>query len=248
MAKTIRDIRLMFMRSLSNTLRNPVWILVGLFQPILYLLLFAPLLKGMMGDEALTTFTPGLLVMMAIYSSVASGYELIFELKSGVVERFRVTPVSRVAMLMGPVLRDVCILIVQCVILMLLAWLMGVQVKPGAAMLSLLLIAVVGIAMAALFYGLSLAIKDENGLASFTNTLILPVLLLSGILLPLTFAPRVIKIIALLNPFTHIVDATRAIFTNDLSSPSVAVGFIIALIGSALISWWATRLFRTAVG
>ena len=44
--KTIRDTWLMYRRSLILTLRQPVWVAMGLFQPILYLLLFAPLLEG----------------------------------------------------------------------------------------------------------------------------------------------------------------------------------------------------------
>ena len=44
--KVLRDTWLMYRRSLILTLRQPVWVAMGLFQPILYLLLFAPLLEG----------------------------------------------------------------------------------------------------------------------------------------------------------------------------------------------------------
>src|SRR5512143_4063402 len=177
MTSLFRDTSLMFRRSLTNTLRNPIWPLFGLFQPVLYLLLFAPLLQGMMGPDALATFTPGLLVMMAIYSAAAAGDELIAELRAGVIERFRVTPVSRLALLMGPVLRDVLILAAQCLILVGLAAWMGVRVAPVAAALAILLAALLGVAMSATSYALALSIRDENGLASVSNTFILPVLL-----------------------------------------------------------------------
>ena len=42
--KILRDTSLIFQRQMQLLLRNPVWILVGIFQPVMYLLLFAPLL------------------------------------------------------------------------------------------------------------------------------------------------------------------------------------------------------------
>ena len=44
-------------------------------------------------------FTPGLFVLMALFGSISTSYGLLMELQSGVIERFRVTPVSRWALL-----------------------------------------------------------------------------------------------------------------------------------------------------
>ena len=43
--KLLRDTWLIFQRQMLLLLRNPVWVFVGIFQPVMYLLLFAPLLK-----------------------------------------------------------------------------------------------------------------------------------------------------------------------------------------------------------
>ena len=42
--KTMRDTWLVFMRYLAIFLHNPVWVVIGVIQPTLYLILFAPLL------------------------------------------------------------------------------------------------------------------------------------------------------------------------------------------------------------
>lgn len=247
MTNLIRDTRLMFGRSLRNTLRNPVWVIIGLFQPALYMLLFAPLLDGMTGGHgnALQSFTPGLLIMMSMFSCVFVGFGLIGDIREGVVERFRVTPVSRLAMLLGRVLNDIMMLMAQCIILLVIAVLMGVEVDLVASVLTLLLVALIGAGMASLSYSLALLMKDENGLASVVNTFTQPVLLLSGVLLPLTFAPTILKTLAQFNPFSHAVDASRALFSSAFSDPSVLLGFGLMLVVTALTSWWATRLFRT---
>ena len=251
MSKLLRDTRLIFGASLNKTLRNPVWAFIGLFQPALYLLLFAPLLGQMMGRDAadgavLQQFTPGLLIMMSMFGSVFAGFGLIDDLRSGVVERLRVTPVSRLAMLLGRVLMDVVTLMSQCAVLIVIATLMGLRTEPVGLFLTLLLVALIGAALAALSYALAILTKDEGGLASVVNTFSQPLLLLSGVLLPIAFAPALIRTLATINPFSHAVDAARALFVGQTNDPSVLLGFGLMLVLAALTFTWATRMFRTA--
>ena len=102
--KVLRDTWLIFSRQIQLLLRQPTWVLVGIFQPIMYLLLFAPLLKPALSPLGVTSdadvyrvFVPGLLVLLAIFGGLFSGFSLIAELRAGVIERSRVTPVSRFA-------------------------------------------------------------------------------------------------------------------------------------------------------
>ena len=130
--KLLRDTSLIFGRQMQLLLRNPVWIFVGVFQPVMYLLLFAPLLKPALGvrtnAEAYEIFVPGLLVLLAIFGGLFQGFGLIAELRAGVIERSRVTPVSRLALLLGRSLRDVVSLLVQAVIITLLGMVSGAVV------------------------------------------------------------------------------------------------------------------------
>src|SRR5215472_6372203 len=113
----LRDSWLMFQRYVVIFLRNPAWLIIGVIQPVLYLVLFAPLLNslahtpGFPRSGAYNVFVPGLLIQLG----------LIAELRAGVIERFRVTPVSRLGMLLGRAARDIVVLLVQSTILLLLA-------------------------------------------------------------------------------------------------------------------------------
>ena len=98
--RTVRDTWLIFRRSLILTIRQPVWILFGLMVPALYLFLFGPLLEGAVGaaggaQNAFNWFVPGLIVQIAIFGTAFGGFGLIAEMRAGVVERMRVTPISR---------------------------------------------------------------------------------------------------------------------------------------------------------
>ena len=131
----IRDTKLMFIRNMQHTLRSPVFVFVSMFQPLMYLLLFMPLLNGLGGvpgiptGKAVDVFIPGLLVLQALFGTAFVGFSLIDDIRSGVIERFLVTPAKRPAILLGRVLRDAVILLLQCVLITLVAIPFGLKRK-----------------------------------------------------------------------------------------------------------------------
>jgi ABC-2 type transport system permease protein len=249
--KLLRDTYLIFERQAQLLLRNPVWIFVGVFQPVMYLLLFAPLLKPALGvrtnAEAYELFVPGLLVLLAIFGGLFQGFGLIAELRAGVIERSRVTPVSRLALLLGRSLRDVVSLLAQAVIITLLALLFDLRVYIVYLLLAYLMLALISLMTSAVSYGVALLVKSEDALAPLMNTVAQPVLLLSGILLPLTFAPGWLQGIANWNPFSWAVDGVRALFRGDLGSPDVWQGLVIMAVLAVAAVLWAAREFARSV-
>jgi ABC-2 type transport system permease protein len=249
--KLLRDTYLIFERQSQLLLRNPVWIFVGVFQPVMYLLLFAPLLKPALGvrtnAEAYELFVPGLLVLLAIFGGLFQGFGLIAELRAGVIERSRVTPVSRLALLLGRSLRDVVSLLAQAVIITLLALLFDLRVFIGYLLLAYLMLALISLMTSAVSYGVALLVKSEDALAPLMNTVAQPVLLLSGILLPLTFAPGWLQGIANWNPFSWAVDGVRALFRGDLGSSDVWQGLVIMAVLAVAAVLWAAREFARSV-
>ena len=71
--KPLRDIWLVFGRYFGLFIRNPAWVALGVLQPLLYLLLFAPLLKsiasapGFPRGGAYNVFVPGLLIQLGMF-------------------------------------------------------------------------------------------------------------------------------------------------------------------------------------
>ncbi len=251
MFRFLLETRLLFVRCLKSTLRTPVWVVMGLFQPVLYLLLFAPLLDnikmpGFGGTHPLNIFTPGLLVMMALFGAGFAGFSIIQDLRGGVIERLRVTPASRGAMLLGMILRDVVVLLVQCTLLVLIGMLMGLTIDPMGALLLFGLMLLIGLMMASVSYALALILKDEGAMAATINTVVLPLMLLSGVMLPISLAPQILQTIAKYTPFSHDVTAARAMVNGQLSDQSIFIALILSAILTVLGLLWATRVFRKA--
>ena len=230
--RTLYETRLIFTRAMRLSLRNPVWVILGLIQPILYLALFGPLLKGMGGvpgwpaGDAWQVFVPGLLVQLGIFGAAFVGFGLIAEMRAGVVERMRVTPASRGALLMGRVLRDVVVLLVQGVILVVCAMLFGLDAPAGPLLLGLLVVALLGAAFSSASYAAALTLKSEDALAPLANGLAVPMLLLSGILLPMSLAPAWLETVSDINPLKHVVDGVRALFLGDVVTMTVVWGLV----------------------
>ncbi|MFI6760214.1 ABC transporter permease [Micromonospora sp. NPDC050417] len=249
--KFARDTWLIFERQMLLLVRQPIWVFVGVFQPVMYLLLFAPLLKPALNAptqaDAYRIFVPGLLVLLAIFGGLFQGFGLIAELRAGVIERSRVTPISRLALLLGRSLRDVVSLIVQAIIITLLALLFGLTVFIGDLLLAYLMLALIALMTSAVSYGIALMVKSEDALAPLMNTIAQPVLLLSGILLPLTFAPGWLQGVADWNPFSWAVEGTRALFAGDLGNDRVWQGLSIVAVLTAAAVTWAAREFARSV-
>lgn len=190
---------------------------------------------------------PGLLIQTALFGTAFVGFGLIAELRAGVIERMRVTPLRRVAMLLGRALRDVTILVVQSLLLVLLSIPFGLTIDAAGLVVVLALVALIGLLIAPLSYALALLVKSEDALAPVINLVTLPLLLLSGVLLPLALAPEWLRTLASFNPLSHAVDAARALFNGQFSDPVVASGVGLMAVLAAAALWMAARSFGRAV-
>ncbi|MGI8564154.1 MAG: ABC transporter permease [Candidatus Dormibacter sp.] len=250
--KILRDTWLVFQRYLGLLLRNPAWIVIGVVQPLLYLVLFAPLLKsiaatpGFPAGGAYNVFVPGLLVQLGLFGASGVGFTLIAELRQGIIERLRVTPVSRLALLLGRAVRDLLTLLVQSILLVLLSLPFGLSIEPLGLLVVLALVALIGLLTASVSYTLALWLRDENSFAPLLFTATLPLLLLSGVLLPLSLAPNWLRAIAAANPLAYAVDAARAIFNNHLADASVVKGVVIMAVLALVAVAGAARSFNRA--
>ncbi|MBM7367295.1 ABC transporter permease [Gordonia hydrophobica] len=246
----LRDSYIVFRRQLRMNLRNPAWVLIGIMQPVMYLVLFGPLLKPLVeqfpgaGDNAYTFLVPGLLVQLGMFGAMFAGFGLIGEWREGVVEAERVTPASRTALLFGRLLRDLLQLLVQALILVGLGYAMGMRGSVVGVIIGIIITLLVGGACAAASNALALTTKSEDVMAPVLNMLLMPILLLSGILLPMTLGPAWLKRVSDFMPFRWIVDAVRSSFLGDVAASSVGWGLLAAVVLSALGGWWGTSVFR----
>ncbi|WP_086829637.1 ABC transporter permease [Allokutzneria sp. NRRL B-24872] len=232
MRKLLWDTRTVFLRELMPTVRTPSGLLFTMGQPLLFLILFGSLLTGSPGGAAASPwqwFVPGILIMMCLTGPMMSGYTLLTELLSGSFERVLVSPISRPALLFGRTLKEFLLLLVQALLIIAVAVPLGFELFPLGVLAGLALLVVFGSGLIALSYVLAIASRPSGQLFyGVTQMVMFPVLLLSGVLLPVESGPDWLRVVASLNPVSHLVDAERLLFAGRFAEPAVLYGSLTA--------------------
>ena len=89
--------------------------------------------------------------------------------------------------------------------------------------------------------------KSEDRFAPLVHGIHLPVLFLSGTLLPMTLAPTWLNVIAHFNPVYYVVEASRALAVGHFSSSSILYAFLVLIPFALFTMSWATNVFRKSV-
>jgi ABC-2 type transport system permease protein len=108
-------------------------------------------------------------------------------------------------------------------------------------------VSLVGVTTACISYALALALRDEDSFAPLVFTAALPILLLSGVLLPLSLAPGWLRSIADFNPLYYAVNASRDVFVQHLGTTSVFEGVVVMAALALVMIAVAARSFGRAV-
>ena len=103
------------------------------------------------------------------------------------------------------------------------------------------------IGIGALSFALALVAKDQDWLFwTVQQTLIFPVLLLAGVLLPLEGAPGWLQVASDLNPLKYVVEAERALFAGTFPVDTVAYGAVASAVVAAFGLWVGLRAMRSS--
>ncbi|MGB7594983.1 MAG: ABC transporter permease [Erysipelotrichaceae bacterium] len=251
--KLFRDTGLLFRRKMMETLRNPIYIVMSLLNPVLYLVLFSPLLSKLVNVDTFSSgnimniFVPGLLVIVAFLEGLFVGYDMIDEVRSGVIERFRVTPTSRFALLAGNVTRDLANMLVVVCFFTLIAIPFGFKIHPLGYLIFMSILSMIIVTTSAFGNALGLILKDEDKLSPIIQGVNLPVLLLSGMLLPMELAPKWLQFIAHFNPVYYAVEAGRLLTNGVILNIKVGEAFLFLIPLTVITLIWATSAFNKAV-
>lgn len=236
----IHDTRLVLGRELRPLVSEPFSVVFSLIQPLFFLALFGPLLIGVTGlgqEASLQWFVPGILVMSALFGASTTGSHLSQEIHNGSHERMLVTPLSRPSLLVGRALKEVVPVFAQAAIIVIAVVPFGFDPSP-AGLLGLVILAAFGVGLGSLSYALALAVRDQDWIFwTVQQTLLFPLMLLSGMLLPLEGGPGWLQTLSDLNPLKYIVDAERTLFSGTVADTSVVHGALAAL-GVALFGLW----------
>ena len=228
------DVWLVMTRELRPVVREPFSVVFGLVQPLVFLALFGPLLAGstdLPSADVWQWFVPAILVMTTLFGTSITGSNLQVDMQTGAHERLLVTPLSRSSQLVGRSLKEIVPLVAQALIVILVMLPFGFRADPVGAVVGLALLAVLGIGLGSFSYALAIAVRKQEWMFwAVQQTVLFPLLILSGMLLPIESGPQWMKVASAFDPLRWVVEAQRALFAGDLTASAVGWGWLAAVL------------------
>lgn len=241
-------------RQLRAAWRMPVFLVMNLVQPVIWLLLFGQLFKsvieipgfGNAGQSYLEFLTPGVVMMLALFGSAWSGTVYIQDMERGVMDRFLTSPTNRAAMIVSTLVYQSILAVAQSLIVVGIAFWAGARFEGGAVGILLLLLGVV--LLTAVFCSLSNAVallaREQTALIGISQLITLPLMFLSSAIMNTKLSPEWVQNVAAYNPFEWAVIVGRQALS---AHPDWAAlwGHAALLAGLAVVmAAWATSAFR----
>jgi ABC-2 type transport system permease protein len=193
----------------------------SLGQPLLFLLAlgfgFGPVFQKAGEGNYFQFLAPGIIAMSILFTSIFSGIEIIWDRQFGFLKETLVAPVSRFKIMIGRTLGGATVALLQGVIVLILAILIGF--KPNYSMIpfALVFMAITAVLFTALGTAIASMIDDMQGFQLIMNFIIMPIFFLSGALFPLNGVPKAITTITTFNPLSYGVDGIRGVLIGVVS-------------------------------
>jgi len=241
-------------RQARNLMREPIWIVLMLVQPMFWLLLYSQLfrrivdLPGFEGLDYVDYLAPGIVIMTAFFSGTWSGMGMLDDLQRGVLERFLATPARRSSLVFSHVIRNAIQSSIQAVIVLIVALALGAH---NGGVVGWITIVLAGAFVAAGFSGMSTGIalltRKEATMIAVANFIGLPLLFFSSILIARELIPGWMRALSLANPVEWAVLAAREPVLPGSSWSTVLAalaGLIVFALATGVFATWAFRSYQ----
>jgi ABC-2 type transport system permease protein len=239
-------------REVSKFLRQPGRLISSVVRPALWLIVFASGFQSVFGVSIIPPYetyveykvylTPGLVGMVLLFNGMLSSLAMVYDREMGMMRLLLTAPLSRGVLLFGKLLAGAFLSVLQAIVFLLVAMLIGVDITVANLLLSLPVIILAALMLAALGLVLSVHVKQLENFAGTMNFVIFPMFFISSALYPLwklqESGATWIWQVARFNPFTYAVEAIRFALVGQFNGLAVLVTgvvaallFVIALFG-----------------
>lgn len=210
----MKVIFILWLRQIKRFFRAKSRMLGAVGQPLLFLLALGyglgSVYKRAGQGNYLEFLVPGIMAQTVLFSAMFYGAMIMFDKQFGFLKETLVAPVSRTKIMLGGALGGATTAVLQGVLVFVISLFLGFRPDNWAeAGLTLVVLAILAIAIAAFSSGIGSFVEDMQGFQAINQFLVFPLYFLSGALYPLTGVPSWLRIVAEFNPMSYAVDAMR---------------------------------------
>lgn len=231
-AGLLTEIALVTRRNLLTILRTPQAILPPLIISIFFLVIYnstlgeaAGFLPGLSGNSYLGFILPLSIVSSSLSGSGIAAQNLVRDIETGYFDKLLLTPVSRTALLLGPIIAGAVILGLQAAIVVVIATFMGLESATGIA--GILLLIGLAILLGLGFAGFTVSAALGSGSAAVTQAasfLFFPLTFLTASFVPLELLSGWLEVAARINPITYVLEAMRSLLNQGWNTTALLQG------------------------
>ncbi|MGP3987255.1 ABC transporter permease [Streptomyces sp. 3N207] len=242
-------------RLLRTLWRMPTFLVIGLVQPVIWLMLFGQLFRSVAnlpgfayGSSGFLQFlTPGVVMMTALFASAWAGTTYLQDIDRGVMDRLLTSPAGRGAMMCATMAYQAVQTVIQSLAIVVIALAAGARFPGGVAGLGVTVSAAVLLTLifSALSNAVALLTRQQATLIAISQFTTLPLMFLSSAVMDLRLAPRWVGDVARYNPVEWAVVAARQamLVHTDWTKVGVHLGLLAA--AALVMGFLATQAFRT---
>lgn len=223
MADTFRATWVVSYRELLRFIQERSRLLSSFAMPLLFLVIFGAGFNRLIGAltpgvDFIQFMYPGIIAMTVLTNSVMSGLSVVWDREFGFLKEILVAPLGRSGVVLGKAAGSAAVAMVQGIIMLVLAPLLGVSLTPMMVVKLIPMLMVISVSLSGLGVLIASRMRSQQGFQIIIQLIIFPLIFLSGVFFPVNNVPVWMEIISKINPLTYGVDAIRQLFLG----PSVA--------------------------
>ncbi len=258
-ANYVSEVNGIFARWIRKTLRRPQFLFFSLVQPVVWFVLFTaafakiadiPGFAQSSGTSSYVAFfSAAVIIQTVISSAMQSGIGMVTDLESGYMDKMRVAPIHRSAILLGKVLSDGFRIVIQTIVILLLGILLGVTIATGIPGLLILLgiVLAFGIAWSGISTFIGLATKNSEATLMISILTTFPLLFLSTAVMPKYLLQDWVQTVATYNPMSYIADGLHNLIITGFNWTTLGYAALTILAVGAVTLTATTAMFRRTV-
>ncbi len=245
---TLRAIYIIWYRDILRFWRDRMRLLGSLAQPLLFLIVFGTGLGSALGgggagfggsDLNYTQFIfPGIIGMSILFSAIFGAMSIVWDREFGFLKEVLVAPIDRSAVAIGKALGGATQAMVQGLILLILAPVVGVKLTVVSVVLVICFSFLLAFALSSLGVLIASRMKSMQGFQVVMNFLMMPIFFLSGSLFPLQGLPDWMTVLTRIDPASYGMDPLRRVMLDGAGMPAAALDRLSLTIGDYVLPIW----------
>ena len=202
-------------------------------------------LPGFPADDYKAFLVAMILIQAVIFSGGDAGFAMLTDILSGYFDKLLLAPINRFSILFGSLLLAGTRALLQAVVIVLLAFALGVSFKGGVlgAIFIIVLAAAFGVTWSCL--GLIIALKTKSAQATQASfVLFFPFIFLTTAFMPKEMLTGWFQVAVTINPVNYVLEGIRVIVIEGWVWDTILIGIGVMAAMTVVLAWLATWLFK----